>query len=93
MLWSDICIAYPNQWVLVEALEAHTTADRDRHLDRLAVIERCPDGRTALQRYRALHEQYPEREFYYLHTSRQTLTIQEHQWFGIRMRDANSTSR
>jgi hypothetical protein len=51
MLWAEICQAYPNQWLIIEALEAHTTPDKQRHLDCLAVVDTCPDGSAALQRY------------------------------------------
>ena len=88
MLWSEIRKRYPNQWLIVEALEAHTTSDNHRLLDRLAVIESCPDGNAAMQRYRQLQRKYPEREFYFLHTSREDLDIQEREWLGIRINHA-----
>src|SRR6516165_298828 len=59
MLWAEIRQAYPNQWLIIEALEAHTTPDKQRHLDCLAVIDTCPDGSAALQCYRHWHQQYP----------------------------------
>ena len=77
MLWSEIRTVYPDQWLIVEALDAHTTPDGQRQLDRLAVVETCPDGITAMQRYRRLHQQYPRREFYFVHTSREELDIRE----------------
>ena len=77
MVWSDIRTAYPNQWLIIEALEAHTTQASQRTLDRLAVIETCVDGGTALTRYRELHQEFPQREFYFIHTSRQELDIKE----------------
>jgi hypothetical protein len=91
MLWAEIKKAYPNQWLVVEALEAHTTPDQQRHLERLAVIESCPDGSTAMQRYRWLHQEYPTREFYFVHTSRQELDIRERVWIGIRRNDGATT--
>lgn len=84
MDWADVRNAYPNTWVIIEALEAHTTPDQQRSLDRIAVIEYCSDGQTAFQRYQALHRQHPEREFYFFHTSRETLEIHEQPWIGIR---------
>jgi len=48
MLWSEIRERYPNQWLIVEALEAHTSSENQRFLDRLAVIERCPDANEAM---------------------------------------------
>lgn len=84
MQWSDIRTAYPDQWLIVEALEAFTTADQRRHLSSLSVIEQCSDGSNAFSRYRQLHLQYPERELYFAHTSRVELNIIERQWLGIR---------
>jgi hypothetical protein len=84
MLWPEVRKAYPNQWLIVEALEAQTMAGNRRQLGRLAVIESCPDGNTAFQRYRRLHQDYPAREFYFVHTSREELDIRERQWLGIR---------
>ena len=84
MLWPDIRNAYPNQWLIVEALEAHTTSEHQRQLDRLAVIEVCENGLSVMGRYRKLHQEYPQREFYFVHTSREELEIQERQWHGIR---------
>ena len=69
MLWAEIRQAYPDQWLIIEALEAHTTSDKQRHLDCLAMIDTCFDGSSALQRYRHLHQPYPLREFYFVHTS------------------------
>lgn len=87
MFWQEIRRAYPDQWLIIEALEAHTTPDLRRHLDRLAVIERCSDGNAALASYRRLHLEYPQREFYFVHTRRTELDIREQQWLGIRRID------
>jgi hypothetical protein len=88
MIWQEIRVTYPDQWLIIEALEAHTTVDNQRMLDRLAVTETCTDGNSAMQRYRALHNEYPQREFYFVHTSREELDIQERQWHGIRSNNA-----
>ncbi len=40
-----------------------------------------------MQRYRALHLAYPEREFYYVHTSRELLALRERQWLDVRRSD------
>ncbi len=88
MHWPEICKIYSNQWLIVEALEAHTTPDNQRLLDRLAVVEVCSDGGAAMQRYRQLHQEYPQREFYFLHTSRKELDIRERRWHGIRKNNA-----
>jgi hypothetical protein len=84
MRWEEIRKSYPDQWLIVEALEAYTTPDHQRHLNRLAVIEPCADGNAALASYRRLHQEYPQREFYFVHTSRMDLDIREQQWLGVR---------
>ncbi len=84
MLWTDIRQAYPDQWLVVEALEAHSTPDHHRQLDRMAVVEKYPDGSSAMKGCRKLYKTYPSREFYFVHTSRGELEIRERRWLGIR---------
>ncbi|QTA84724.1 hypothetical protein [Desulfonema magnum] len=93
MRWSEVRKTYPDQWIVVEALEAHTTPDSRRQLDQLAVIDRCPDGTAAMRLYRSLHRQYPLREFYFIHTSRTEPDIIERQWLGIRRGNALISER
>lgn len=76
MKWPDVRTAYPNRWLVVEAMEAHSD-EGQRILDRIAVIETCTDGTAAMQCYNELHRQYPQREFYCVKTSRETLEILE----------------
>lgn len=90
MRWPDVQAAYPNQWLVIEALEAHSEGDR-RILDHIAVVEVCPDSVTAMQTYRQLHQQYPLREFYFVHTSRASLDIEERRWVGIRRSNIGNT--
>lgn len=92
MRWSEVRQSHPDQWVVIEALEAHTEGDR-RILDRIAVVERCPDGTSAMQSYRRLHRQYPSRELYFVHTSREDLQISERWWMGIRGTHATHPQR
>jgi hypothetical protein len=87
MLWSEIRKAYPDQWLVIEAIEAHTSPSNQRELEKIAVIETCEDGIAAMNRYRHLQSQYPEREFYFVNTSRKELDIRERQWVGIRRDD------
>ncbi|GAK51046.1 hypothetical protein U14_02288 [Candidatus Moduliflexus flocculans] len=75
MIWSEIRNAYPHQWLIVEALAAHTTSEKRRELDRMAIIEQCENGNEVLRRYRELHKQYPLREFYFVHTDRNELLM------------------
>lgn len=84
MNWSEIRAAYPDQWLIIEALEAHTLPDHRRILDQIVVIECCTSSSIALEHYHNLHQQFPKREFYYLHSSRVELDIQDIPWLGIR---------
>ena len=87
MQWQEIRDTYPDQWLVVEALQAHTEGQQ-RLIEQMAVVAKCEDGGAALRRYRQLHQEYPAREFYYVHTARETLDIRERQWLGIRRSDA-----
>jgi hypothetical protein len=82
MLWSDVREAYPNRWLVIEALMAHTTPHSQRELDGIAVIEVCDDGNGAMKRYRDPHLQYSSRELYFVRTSREELDIRERFWRG-----------
>jgi len=83
MQWQDIRQHYPHQWLLIEAITAHSAAGK-RVLEHLAVIDTFADSVTAIQRYTQLHRDAPERELYVFHTSRETLDIVERQWFVMR---------
>jgi hypothetical protein len=92
MKWDDVRKAYPDQWLVIEALEAHTEAGQ-RVLDRISVIESCPDGEAAMTSYRRLHSEYPMRELYFVHTGREILDIRERRWVGVRRNDAAYAQR
>ena len=93
MNWQSVRDAYPDQWLVIEALSAHTMADHSRVIESMQVIEQCGDGAAAFSRYRALHQQFPDREYYFVHTSRKELTIQEMQWLGVRRSHAAFSAR
>ncbi|MCU0577223.1 MAG: hypothetical protein MUD15_10420 [Desulfobacterota bacterium] len=93
MKWSEIRKAYPNQWLVVEAIQAHTTPEKRRLLDTIAVVDRCDTGSAAMDRYGHMHRRYPSREFYFVHTSREELDIHEQVWFGIRRGCADTAER
>lgn len=86
MQWQDVRKNYPDQWVIIEGMDTHSTSDGKRRFDRLTVIETCPDGASAMRQYREFHKQYPTRKFYFIHTSHEKLDIREKIWPGIRIR-------
>jgi hypothetical protein len=83
MQWQEIRQHYPQQWLLLEAIQAHSEANK-RILEQLAVIEAFPDSITAMKHYARLHHDAPTRELYVFHTGRETLEITERTWLGIR---------
>ena len=92
MRWAQVREQYPNHWLIIDALEAHTEGNR-RELDQMTVVEICPDGATAYRRYRELHRQHPAREFYFVHTAREKLDIRERHWWGLRRSYAADSAR
>ncbi len=87
MIWSEVRQAYPDRWLIIEAVEAHTTAEQ-RILDKIAVLEACHDNAEVMQAYERWHQAYPQREFYFAHTGREELDIRERRWLGIRRSNA-----
>lgn len=83
MKWEEVRRHYPRQWLLVEALEAHSNEGK-RFLDELGVLGVFPDSTQALHRYVQLHHKTPEREMYVLHTDRVQLEFEERHWLGLR---------
>lgn len=83
MKWEEIRHHYPHQWLLIEAIQAHS-ASGQRVLDQIAVLETFDDSSNALKRYAEFHQDIPERELYVLHTDREQPNITERKWLGIR---------
>ena len=81
--WEEIRRQFPRQWLLVEAIAAHSSEGR-RILDEIAVLEAFQEAGAALRRYQELHRRSPQRELYVVHTDRETLDITEVDWLGIR---------
>ena len=83
MKWEEIRARYPHEWLLVEAIEAHSENGK-RILDKLVVIDVFPDWQEAMSDYKRLHHKEPTRELFVLHTDRESLDIQERKWLGLR---------
>jgi hypothetical protein len=85
MEWQQIRECYPDQWLVVQVEDAQTDIEGKRHFDRIAVVDQCPDGGSAFARYRSLHKAHPDREYYFVHTSRSSLVVEEEKWLGVRI--------
>ena len=83
MDWDKVRQIYPNQWVLIEALKAHSDSGK-RLLDQLSVLNSFSDSLSAMQSYKHIHKNSPQRELYVIHTQKESLNIEERTWAGIR---------
>ena len=83
MNWQEIREHYPHRWLLVEAVQAHSSEGR-RILDEMAVLQAYPTARPAMQAYLEQHRRSPERELYVLHADREEPGIDERHWLGLR---------
>ncbi len=84
MKWEDVCQAFPEQWVLIEAIQAHTNEKSVRILDEIAPLKKFSNSPEAMKAYQELHRKNPNRELYVLHTSRKEPNIIEKKWVGVR---------
>lgn len=83
MTWEQVRAAFPDQWLVIEAFEARSE-NGYRIYDRVAVVEMCTDGRSTMKRYAELRRKYRGREFFFIHTSREELVIEEVVHIGFR---------
>ncbi len=83
MNWQTVREHYPQQWLLIEAIKAHSEGGK-RILEQLSVIQPFSDSISAMKEYQTLKKEAPARELFVLHTSRPELEITERQWLGIR---------
>ncbi len=85
MTWSEIRSHYPHQWLLVEAIQAHSRSRAGKRIvEQLAVMQTFSDPLTAMESYKHLHRAHPGREWYVVHTDKEALDITERKWLGIR---------
>ncbi len=83
MRWQEARKQYPNRWLIIEALEAHSDFGK-RILEELTVINTFKEASPAMKDYSSLHKQFPAREMYVVHTEKQSLDIIEQKWTGMR---------
>ncbi|WP_040225421.1 hypothetical protein [Bhargavaea cecembensis] len=84
MKWSEVQKAFPNRWVLIEAVKAHTSDRNERILEDVAALKSFSDSPGAMKAYQELHRENPARELYVLHTNRSNPQIIEKKWVGLR---------
>jgi hypothetical protein len=84
MKWEDVRQAFPDQWVLIEAIHAFTNEKSERILEEVAPIKMFDNSSEAMKSYKLFHMEDPSREMYVLHTSREEPNIIEKKWVGVR---------
>ena len=84
MTWEDVRRILPNQWLVIEALEAHTEGNK-RIFDDIAIVDTFHDNNKALLGYVRLQKKYRRRELLFAHTSQPELKIiDEGEWIAVR---------
>jgi hypothetical protein len=83
MTWDEVRRSQPNRWVVIEVLQAYTDMKR-RIVEDISVVGVFDESPDAMQRYKALHQQFPLREYLIFHTSREVLDVEVRFWNGIR---------
>lgn len=84
MKWEDVRKAFPDKWVLIEAVQALTNEENERILIDVAPLKKFSTSPEAMKVYKELHQENPSREFYVLHTNREKTNIIEKKWVGVR---------
>ena len=84
MKWEDVRQAFPEQWVLIEAVHAYTNEQNERILEEIIPLEKFPNSPEAMKAYKEIHRKNPDRELYVIHTSRNNPNILEKKWAGVR---------
>lgn len=82
MLWKEVQDQFPNKWVLLEVVKAHTL-EGNRYIEEVVVVDRFDDSTTAMRQYSELHKRSPHREYCFFHTSRPNLIARE-RFIGVR---------
>ena len=84
MKWEDVRQAFPEQWVLIEAVQAYTNEKNERILEEVTPLKIFSNSPDAMKSYQELHLKDPQRELYVLHTNRKEPNIIEKRWVGVR---------
>jgi hypothetical protein len=72
MRWLDVQERFPNEWVVLEVIKAHSNEGR-RYIEEVIVIDRFENSLEAMHHYEKLRREQPHREYCFFHTSRPNL--------------------
>lgn len=85
MKWAQIRGQYPEQWVLVEAINAYPK-NSFRYIEDLSIISNFTDSTFAWKEYKKLYLDNLSREYYIFHTNHKTIEVEEQRFIGVRKR-------
>ncbi len=83
MRWDEVRTSFPKQWVVAEALKAHSEEHR-RVVEDLAVLAAFARSGDAMRRQLEIHRAEPSREILMAFTGWEKLEIEEILWAGVR---------
>ncbi|RBW68588.1 hypothetical protein [Bacillus taeanensis] len=85
MKWTEIRNQYPDKFVLVEAVSAYSKENK-RIIEEMSLIEEYTSSKEAWSGYKKIHLEFPERELYIFHTSKEQIEVEEQRFIGVRGR-------
>ena len=75
MTWTEARSQYPEKWLLIEALKAHTEENR-RIVEDMAVIKQFEDSLEAMRFYCEYRRSATQRELLVVHTRKSELQVE-----------------
>lgn len=82
MRWEEVQEHFPNEWVVLEVIKAHSD-NGYRYIEDVVIIDRFENSVSAMNRYEELRKDQSQREYCFFHTSRKNLVARE-RYAGIR---------
>ncbi|MDC3424753.1 hypothetical protein NC797_09550 [Aquibacillus sp. 3ASR75-11] len=82
MRWQEVQKRFPNEWVVLEVIKAHSD-DGHRYIEEVVVVDRFENSLEAMDRYEKIRKDQLLREYCFFHTSRENLVARE-RYMGIR---------
>ena len=90
MRWDEVRTSFPTQWVVAEALKAHSEEHR-RVVEELSILAAFPRSADAMRRQLEIHRAEPSREVLIAFTGWEKLEIEEILMAGIRSAGSERT--
>ncbi len=75
MQWTDVRQHFPDQWVLMETVKAHSDNGK-LIIEEVSVLNHFADSTEMFREYARLHHESPLRALVFFHTSREILDIE-----------------